>query len=605
MVSARRVDRPARHTRLPERLTMALAPLSKPKGRKPYAVYDIETTTDLKNVYLVGYFDGADYRYWESTPLPPEDPRSAMGQFMEWYLSEPRKQWLYAHNGGNFDTVFALAYLLKNRPDLGVQLIPSQSSILMMEVLHHGGNNKWLFLDSARTLPDSLDNLGKCFVGKSKIEVKDYATLHLDPDRYRYLEQDCRLLYDVLEEYFNLLYDKLKGQAGVSAASTALKTYRTSYQDKVLPGIEPETAAFVRLGYYGGRCEPFRKEFRSRNGSILHCYDVNSLYPWAMRQPQPYRFLWQSTRKVKGVAGFVDATVSVKPCHIPVLPCRADGKLLFPTGTFRGVFSTVELALAEQHGQLSSLQIHNGHYFDTADLFSAYIDTMFAYRDKSKPDWKLSLDRLAKLMPNSTYGKFGSNELRETIHVRPSFEDITQLQLQQIQSPVTTQVWLQRTETQADYMLPQISAWVTALGRVRLGTKLLELGREVFYGDTDSVFTTVETACGTSLGEWKDEYAKDPIVYAYFLAPKVYVLRHASGKVTNKAKGFSRFADTLPKDAVQCLREGKDIEVSRFAKMRSVIRGDFGLVVQRKRCHLDYEKRIFRQDGTSYPRRIP
>jgi hypothetical protein len=154
-------------------------------------------------------------------------------------------------------------------------------------------------------------------------------------------------------------------------------------------------------------------------------------------------------------------------------------------------------------------------------------------------------------------------------------------------------------------MLPQISAWVTALGRVRLGTKLLELGREVFYGDTDSVFTTVETACGTSLGEWKDEYAKDPIVYAYFLAPKVYVLRHASGKITNKAKGFSRFADTLPKDAVQCLREGKDIEVSRFAKMRSVIRGDFGLVVQRKRCHLDYEKRIFRQDGTSYPRRIP
>jgi hypothetical protein len=109
---------------------------------------------------------------------------------------------------------------------------------------------------------------------------------------------------------------------------------------------------------------------------------------------------------------------------------------------------------------------------------------------------------------------------------------------------------------------------------------------------------------GTCLGEWKDEYVADPIVYAYFLAPKVYVLRHDSGKVTNKAKGFSRFGENLPGNAIAILASGKSLEVSRFAKARSVIAGDFGLMVSQKKCHLQYEKRIFHKDGSSDPRKV-
>jgi hypothetical protein len=109
---------------------------------------------------------------------------------------------------------------------------------------------------------------------------------------------------------------------------------------------------------------------------------------------------------------------------------------------------------------------------------------------------------------------------------------------------------------------------------------------------------------GNALGEWKDEYAIDPIVYAYFLSPKVYVLRHASGKITNKAKGFSKFAEKLPDNVVAILATGEGVEVSRFAKARSVIRGDFGLLLSQKHCHMDFEKRIFHKDGSSEPRRV-
>ena len=603
---------------------MPLEPLRKRGKIRPFEVFDIETTTDLKRVYLVGWYNGIVYRYWESVPLPPEHPESAMAKFLAWRFATPTRCAQYAHNGGNFDTVFALSSIIKLWPNLTIEIIPSQSSILLLKV--YEDKHKWEFRDSARTLPDSLDNLAQCFIGERKIEVTDYETLHTNPLRYEYIKKDCTLLYDVLSRYFGLLYDKLGGQAGISAASTALATYRTSYQSRPLPEISDHAAAIARAGYYGGRCEPYRREFQAtQSNKELHCYDVNSMYPWAMRQPQPIEEL-----DIDGyhseLTGFVDCTVEVSDCHIPILPCRTRNRLLFPSGRWRGTFSTVELRLAESVNQARVLHVYDSVYFRTADIFSDYVDTLYKYRDKSCkhrqmdhshcPEngpcngWYLSIDRMAKISLKSLYGKFGSQEVRETIHIRPSFDDMVNKQMQQLPSPLGVDCYIERTTKHSAYMLPQISAWITALGRCRLAEGLLRVGSNAYYCDTDSIYTPTPLDCGQQMGEWKDEYIKNPITYAYFLSPKVYVLRHqhnfpdSETNVTNKAKGFSKFAEKLPANAVAILASGKAIEVSRFAKARSVIRGDFGLMLSQKRCHMDYEKRIFHKDGTSEPRRV-
>ena len=599
---------------------MPLEPLRKRGKIKPFEVYDIETTTDLKRVYLVGWYNGRDYRVWESEPLPPENPRSAMSLFLAWRFDHPTRCSQYAHNGGNFDAVFALSSIIANRSNLSVEIIPSQSSILLMKVEDKETRSKWEFRDSARTLPGSLESLGQCFCGRGKVKDVDYETLHLDPRRYEYIKEDCVLLYDVLSKYFTLLYDRLGGTAGISAASTALATYRTSYQPRPLPEISEHAATLVRKGYYGGRCEPFRREFEASSSSpVLNCYDANSMYPWAMLQPQPIEEL-----DIDGLhldlAGFIDCTVAVQPCHLPILPCRTKNRLLFPVGKWRGTFSTVELSMAIAHKQAEILSVHDSVYFRKADIFSEYVDTLYAFRDKSCKHrqmdhsqcpkdgpckgWDLSLDRMAKIALNSLYGKFGSQEVRETIHIRPSYNDMVNKQMQQMPSSLNVDCYIERTVKHSVYMLPQISAWITALGRCRLAEGLLSNGQDVFYCDTDSIYTDREIVCGSALGEWKDEYKSDPIIYAYFLSPKVYVLKHLSGKTTNKAKGFSKFAEKLPDNAVAILASGEGLEVSRFAKARSVIRGDFGLMLSQKRCHMDFEKRVFNKDGSSEPRRV-
>ena len=207
---------------------MSLCPQRHSKNSIPIAVYDIETTTDLKKVYLVGYYDGTTYKYWESEPLSPENPDSALALFLGWYLSEPRKQWLYAHNGGNFDNVFTLRYVMSQN-DLSAEIIPVQSTILRLRILDDK-NRKWDFLDSFRLLPGSLDKLAETFLNKRKVDInKDYETLIHNPMRYDYLKADCVLLYDILIEYRKRLEDKIGGRLALSLAGCAMKTFQMKY----------------------------------------------------------------------------------------------------------------------------------------------------------------------------------------------------------------------------------------------------------------------------------------------------------------------------------------------------------------------------------------
>jgi len=214
-----------------------LKPLSKNKPSwKAYAVYDIETLPTLDRVYLVGFYDGESYRYFESKPLLPQHPASAVSQFLTWLFSTRRycKYQLYAHNAGNFDVLYLIRWLMDRLKDYGAQAIPIQSTILSISVLDKISRRHWQFYDSNRLIPGGLDKLGKAFGLGGKIDGIDYSTLHRNPKRYEYLERDCRLLYGVILKFRQMIYDG-GGDLGITAPATAMKTYRRSYMKQWIP----------------------------------------------------------------------------------------------------------------------------------------------------------------------------------------------------------------------------------------------------------------------------------------------------------------------------------------------------------------------------------
>jgi hypothetical protein len=594
-----------------------------PAGLPEFEVLDIETSTDGKNCYMVGWTDGTGgigngcdrggYRFWESPLLPPDDPRSAVGMFCHWYFNgKKHRPPIYAHNGGNFDFLYILKWLESNCPAL-INIIPAQSAILQMKVKVDKKGKK-VFRDSARLMPGSLDKLMKAFLGKGKLGEIDYETLHTDPRRYEYLEYDCRGLHACIEKFRDLVTGPLGGEMGITNSSTAIRTLQHGYLKRSIKRLSYEDAEFVTRGYYGGRTEVFHRGGKFQEGSRLHCFDINSMYPWAMAQPMPVDPLFPDEGRQPGQVpdldepAFVECLVATTGADefarkYPILPWRGENKLLFPLGRFTGVWTSEELKYAYDHGYRFSRVGKVVRFGKCEVVFKDFVDKLYALKDRSNPGYDDSVALIAKMLLNSAYGKFGTRKEKTTIIVDPFItEDAVQRRgLRMIDGPYDMDVYVEDVVIDGDYMLPHLAAWITSLARIRLSRFMEMCGNfQVYYTDTDCIYTVADLPTGTGLGVMKLEHAE--IEEARFAAPKAYRLMHVGKPESVKVKGFSQFGKGFDPKDFDALERGEPIVCSRMTKFRTVLKGkDFGIVKKTKHMLEQVNKRDFAEDGSSTP----
>jgi hypothetical protein len=463
---------------------------------------------------------------------------------------------------------------------------------------------KFEFRDSMRLMVAGLDDIAKTLLGQGKVGDINYETLHLDPRRYEYLNRDCVALYECILKFREIVCNRLGGAMGLTAAATAIETLRTGYLQRTIKAITPKQEELIRKAYYGGRTEVFHTGASFNPGYPLRCFDVNSMYVWALAQALPVDHLADTTGVVfPNGDGFVECEVDTANVDraartYPALPYRKDGKLLFPLGRFRGVWATPELKLAIEHGYQITW-IGKGIWFRLSTVFRSYVDTLYKLRDKSLSTYDATLSAIAKVLGNATYGKFGTNREREKIHIAPSVEDIIEKEMMPLQGPLDLPVFVEQCQSEASYILPHLAAWVTSLARVKLLTYMYScFPNRVFYTDTDSIYTTSQLPTGKALGEMKEEYSD--IIKAEFVAPKVYRLTHSDNRSTVRAKGFATFGKGFDGD-FGTLTKGVSQPCSAMSKLRTVLRGDFGLMLRRKHLLKEGPKRKFLADGSSVP----
>lgn len=599
-----------------------LKPLQRGGKRDRFAVIDIETKDGetqkggFTRPFLVGLYNGDNYIKFSG-----ED---CIERSLSFILSREFAGTIYyAHNGGSFDWLHYL-HAIKDA-GYSAEILTIASSIQVLEVTDKSRKHRWKFYDSYKLAPLSLHRFSRAMgVETVKQEGFSYDTHEADERWIDYNRDDCVALYQSIERYYELI-EELGGSVGVTAASTAMRTYRTGYQRRDF-FRHVGHHKFFREAYYGGRVE----NFVTRAGG-LRVYDINSAYPYSMVGIMPVGSMFTAQGPVNsatttGYCGFIRARVEVpENVEIPVLPYRRDGKLIFPVGRFSGVWTSIELEAAELQGAVVAREESvwiRGH-----DVFSEYVDSLFILRDTTRPGYDAGRAEIAKILLNSTYGKFGMKTERDKVYILG--DGVTHTDLPFNSKPIDPEdpecaVYTLGETVDADYIIPQISAWVTAKARLLLHRYLVTAAERgvLAYCDTDSIITSacLDDLVGSVLGAIKNEgataarkagYDTEPLYDGVFLQPKLYALyannivggapvsseyRKALTKVTMKGYKSRKLSD------FEAIQRGGSITYESLEKVGMLARREFAspprLRTVTKQLRDTSHKRVFEGAGS-------
>ena len=490
---------------------------------------------------------------------------------------------LYSFNGGRFDMKWLLDAMRQYGIKTPRKVIAKPSAIISIQCGHSR------FLDACLTFPMKL----KEFTNGAKTNVASlckclancggYCAIRRDAsdsDRMAfqaYNAQDAEVLWDGIA-HFETVAQALDIDLRPTIGGSAWQTVKRVLSLPPSPYIQGKTKQFglwerVRQAYYGGRSEIFRTE--SPRGFQ---YDVNSMYPAAIASialPLGGVSVWHGIGAKRafhaGKPGVYFATVDVPPMFAPPLPVRVRWRTTYPTGSFSGCWTRLELSYAESIG-VRILAFGEAITFDDEQvLFRDWVDALF---DARMTFGKKSREgKWLKLVMNSLTGKFGTKCESLTIHIDPKrIVACSCLDSEDCQcggfSPFANTDWMFTSAKQVlyDCARPEWAAYLTSAARVELHKQITRGNDDAVYCDTDSVFAESPRSynVGDGIGEWSNEGG-----YTGFeaLAPKVYHYSQ-SGVEKVRCKG-------IPTRDWERLASGLPIPFESMAGPRSPVGGKF------------------------------
>lgn len=488
---------------------------------KTFSVCDIENRSD-GTVLAIDTYDGETHTV-----------HSNWAEWLQWLRtscrSNKRLRTIYAHNGGGWDWLSFLEWLIPNNPQLTFDTISNGGKIVAI-TLQISKRNKVKLCDSLYLLKCDLETAGRKYVGRGKIPTQHLPEWYYDNDReafWAYLYNDCELLHKVMTAFADLFYSKVAQipKLGLTLPSTTLRAFQTEYLRSDI-GV-PENAKLkqlLRLGYFGGRVEAFAPGYYPQ----IYVYDFNSLYPSVMFDtPVP-------------TTGKVVVTKRFRPNEPGLYYVRFNQRnrtlkpllLVKGYGEYRGTGWYYEPELRRLI-QLASgeIEVIEGYVFTRSEVvFREFVDRLYTLRmtDRNGP-----LGEVCKLCMNSLYGKFAQKPVRSKT---ACYDNETLRKV--IKSGGTVEVlsaaygiYKVTSEKPLAFEHVGISGTITSEARARLWEAF---NAGVVYCDTDSVHTTQPIPHDNNgLGKLKLEFSGE----AVYLGKKLYALRNQQTEKV-RAKGI-------------------------------------------------------------------
>lgn len=476
-------------------------------------------------------------------------------QFLLWLTTQTKKlrgHWFFAHNM-RFDIGKVFGQILGD--DQWKILMAGSRLITAKYVLKKGTINKRTgkksgdhiitFADTYNLLVTSLANIGESFGYEKGNTPKKFIDGTCDPknitdEDINYCLRDCEIVLKFLAFYGNFLEQfqvKLRSTISANAKAIWQRTYLSPDNRKYwINDLEDEK---FRKAYYGGRTEVFVS--RHEHKTVYH-YDINSQYPSQMKYnlfPNPdklhsFDHPKNFVENIDKVEGCADCTVTTpNDLHIPVLPFRTKSNLIFPLGTFRGVWCLPELRLALSHGY-EIVEVHECTVSKPCESpFLEYIKIFETMKKEATTNKDTAIREMSKRFMNALSGKFAQRIPNEPQIYTRNKDELPKNVPFSVQNGmfVTKPAKLERSSGTAVSLI----SYITSYSRVLLYEGLNET---TLYCDTDSAFVYEpfpnHQVHPTDFGKWNLEHV---LLETYFVDPKKYAMRSAHGEQHVKIKG--------------------------------------------------------------------
>lgn len=493
---------------------------SKPANRirKEWVVADIENRSDGSLIAIETY-DGTNKKIhfdWDSW----------LYYVVEMAKDDKSYRTIYAHNGGAWDWLSFIEWIIKSRPSLTFNTIENGGRLVALFVKIQGLTIR--LCDSIFLLQSKLEDAAQTYIKKGKVKIKHLPEWYWDNDRdtfWEYLHEDCVTLHETLLAFADTIYSKIApiGSMGLTLPSTSMKCFRTSYLDREIEIPQSEDLkSMLREGYTGGRVEVFKPGYFPN----VYVYDFNSLYPSVMMDtPVPVTGdAFYSDTFDPDSCGVWDIDFEQKDTSkLPLLMVKGEGVY---SGS--GVYFTNEINTLIQHAR-GKVKVNGGYAFRESEvLFRSYIDKLYTLRmtDRSGP-----IGNLCKLMMNSLYGRFGIKPERTSTHLvdMDALDSILEKghHVECLNAEIGLYSITEETVQHGEHV--GIAGTITSEARSRLWRSF---NTGTVYCDTDSVHTTNPIPSNASkLGSLKEEYVGEGV----YLGRKLYALNNEkSSKVRVK-----------------------------------------------------------------------
>ena len=487
--------------------------------------------------------DENDCRVWAYAICEIDDVSNFMygnniEDFIKWCADKKENYVVYFHNL-KFDGEYIISYLLHNgyeyiqdkkdrKDSTFTTLISDMGQWYSIEIFFETKNkkhiNKVTIYDSLKILNFSVEQIAKDFnlpISKLIIDYKEHREVGhvLTEDEIAYIRNDVEIMARALKIMFDEDLTKM------TIGSDALHSYKNinTHFRKYFPSLPFEIDRDIRRSYKGGFTY-LNDIYKGQETGAGIVFDKNSMYPAKMMyEKMPfgdpiffegeyiedtlYPLYVQTLSCIFELKDGMIPTIQIKN-NLSFVPNEyvksSDGDIVTLTLT------SVDLELFLEHYNVYELEYHSGWKFRAVKgLFTEYIEYWTEKKIQAKKDGNGALYRIAKLMLNSLYGKFGLNPIVRSKY--PYLDEDGVVKYAMTESEIRESVYIPVATFITSYARKDI---IESSQKIR-DYSIKKYGKDLYvYSDTDSIHCLFDESEDLSdvldiddyrLGAWKLE----------------------------------------------------------------------------------------------------